>query len=349
MPFPPETSYPVPLLRDHGWIAVNFFFAVSGFVVCLVAAKPNFRPLQFLVRRAFRLYPLWIATSLVFLVVAMIALGMPERHSPAFFAYSLTLLPTDGFPFYDLGWTLQHELAFYALAALLLPSFGVLGLSAFLCAAAVADHVFTLPWYLHQYASYYPNFLAGVAAFAANRYVKPFGFWIPFAAGIGLLVLFTELNGRVAYPVALFFLLAGFINIEVDDKSPAQKAGVLLGDASYSIYLIHPLVFYCVYWKLQPPLPPIWSQEFLRFGSIAVVCLLAIASWKLFESPMIRDRKPADKKIQEFGNREPSENGGVTTTLTHIINDPIVGLSASVLDFASYLAERGAHTRSPSL
>ena len=67
MPFPPETSYPIPLLRDHGWIAVNFFFAVSGFVVCLVAAKPNFRPLQFLVRRAFRLYPLWIATSLVFL------------------------------------------------------------------------------------------------------------------------------------------------------------------------------------------------------------------------------------------------------------------------------------------
>ena len=36
----------------------------------------------------------------------------------------------------------------------------------------------------------------------------------------------------------------------------------VLGDASYSIYLIHPLVFYCVYWKLQPPLPPIWSEEF---------------------------------------------------------------------------------------
>jgi peptidoglycan/LPS O-acetylase OafA/YrhL len=187
------------------------------------------------------------------------------------------------------------------LAALLLPSFGVLGLSAFLCAAAMADHAFTLPWYFHQYASYYPNFLAGIAAFAANRYLKSFGFWIPFAAGIGLLVLFTELDGRVAYPVALFFLLAGFINIEADDKSPAQKFGVLLGDASYSIYLIHPLVFYYVYWKLQPPLPPIWSEEFLRFGSIAVVCLLAIASWKLFEAPMIGI---GSRLIRKFRNLE---------------------------------------------
>jgi peptidoglycan/LPS O-acetylase OafA/YrhL len=72
------------------------------------------------------------------------------------------------------------------------------------------------------------------------------------------------------------------------DECILGKIGVLLGDASYSIYLIHPLVFYYVYAKLQPPLPPIWSQEFLRFGSIAVVCLLTIASWKLFESPIIR-------------------------------------------------------------
>ena len=66
MPFPPSTSYPIPILKDYGFLAVNFFFAISGFVVCLVAVKPNFRPLEFLFRRAFRLYPLWIITSLVF-------------------------------------------------------------------------------------------------------------------------------------------------------------------------------------------------------------------------------------------------------------------------------------------
>ena len=289
MPFPPGTSYPIPFLKEYGWIAVDFFFAISGFVVCLVAVKPDFRPIQFLVRRAFRLYPLWIVTSLAFLALSIIALGMPPtRSSPTFLAYSLTLLPTEGYPFYDVGWSLQHELAFYVLAALLVPSVGLFGLSVFLCVGAVADQIFTLPWYLHQYASYYPNFLAGIAAFAANRYTKLFGVWLPIAIGGGLLALFTQTIGQLAFPVALFFLLVGFINIKFDEKLLPERSGVLLGDASYSIYLVHPLVFYTVYWRLQPPLPPLWSQEILRFGSIAVVCLLAIASWKFFESPTIR-------------------------------------------------------------
>jgi exopolysaccharide production protein ExoZ len=307
MPFPPGTSYPIPFANKLP--AVELFFAISGFVICLIAVKPNFRPVHFLVRRAFRLYPLWIATSFVFLYLSLTALGLPERSSPTFFVYSLTLLPTDGYPFYDLGWSLQHEFAFYILATLLVPTFGLLGLSIFLCAGIAIDHVFTLPWYLHEYASYYPYFLAGIAAFAANRHLKSFGFWIPVAVGIGLLILFTQFVGRIAYPVALFFLLVGLVNIRVNKASVTEKVGVLLGDASYSIYLIHPLVFYFVYSRLQPPLPPVWSQEFLRFGSIAVVCMLAIMSWKLFESPMIRVGNWLLASVEKF---RPSFQGTVT-------------------------------------
>jgi peptidoglycan/LPS O-acetylase OafA/YrhL len=62
----------------------------------------------------------------------------------------------------------------------------------------------------------------------------------------------------------------------------------LLGDASYSIYLFHPLVFYFVYIKLQPPLPPLWMQEPLRYGALVAICALAIVSWKFFERPMIQ-------------------------------------------------------------
>jgi exopolysaccharide production protein ExoZ len=304
MPFPPGTAYQIPFVNRFP--AVELFFAISGFVICLIAVKPNFQPLQFLVRRAFRLYPLWIATSLVFLHLSVTALGLPEHSSPGFFAYSLTLLPTEGYPFYDLGWSLQHEFAFYILATLLVPSFGLVGLSAFLCAGTLIDHVFVLPWYFHQYASYYPDFLAGIAAFATTRHLKSFGVWIPVTAGIGLLILFTQFIGTMAYPPALFLLLVGLVNIRLDKASVTEKIGVLLGDASYSIYLIHPLVFYFVYSKLRSPLPPIWSQEFLRFGSIAIVCIFAIASWKLFESPMIRignwlmstAEKPRSESIQ---------------------------------------------------
>jgi peptidoglycan/LPS O-acetylase OafA/YrhL len=288
MPFPTGTSHPIPILSSYGWVSVDFFFAISGFVICMIASKPRFRPLEFTVRRIFRLYPLWIVTSGIFLYLSLKYLGLPERATPAFIAYSLTLLPTESFPFYDLGWCLQHEAAFYVTTALLVPRLGLAALATFLCAGITADHIWTLPWYLHEYASYYPNFLAGIAAFVAHRYLKQLGAWMPIAAGFIMLAIFISFVGRGAFPLALFVLLVGFVNIRADEMSLLQRAGVLLGDASYSIYLIHPLVFYYVYAHLQPPLPPIWSQEVLRFGSIAIVSIIAVASWKLFETPAIR-------------------------------------------------------------
>jgi exopolysaccharide production protein ExoZ len=285
MPFPPGTSYQIPFAERFP--SVPLFFAISGFVICLITTKPEFRPLDFLTRRAFRLYPLWIITSLAFLYLSLKALGLSERATPKFIVYSMTLLPTEGYPFYDLGWSLQHEIAFYALAALLVPRFGLAFLAALLCVGIAANHFWELPWYLNQYADYYPYFLAGIAVFTLRHLLKPFGCLIPLAIGSVLIIIFAAF-GRVGFPLALFTFLTGFVNVPANEKSALQRAGVQLGDASYSIYLIHPLVFYFVYTKLQPPLPPIWSQEFLRFGSIALVCALAIVSWKFFESPAIR-------------------------------------------------------------
>jgi hypothetical protein len=42
----------------------------------------------------------------------------------SYFLYSATLLPTEQFPFYDIGWSLQHEVAFYLLTAIVVPFFG---------------------------------------------------------------------------------------------------------------------------------------------------------------------------------------------------------------------------------
>jgi len=144
-----------------------------------------------------------------------------------------------------------------------------------------------LPWYLHQYATYYPDFLAGIAAFATGRHLRSFGFFVPVTIGVVLLAVAMARIVDFAYAPAFFFLLVGFANVRLG-TSIVKRAGVLLGDASYSIYLLHPLVYYFVYAMLQPPLPPVWTQEFLRFGSLAIVCAISIASWKMFESPIIR-------------------------------------------------------------
>src|SRR5665213_361320 len=286
MPFPANTAYPIPLLKDFGWISVDFFFAISGFVLGLVITRPSFKPMEFLIWRAFQLFPLWIATARATAYLYRHYLGWPPNATPGFFLYSFTLLPTEGYPFYDLGWSLQHELAFYVLAALIAPHFGLAGLILFLSVGVISDHFLALPWYVHQYAFYYGNFLAGIAAFLTYRRLRAFGFLVPLGTGLLLMYCFTWWVGRSAYPIGLFFVLVAFVNIEFNEKSVWERAGVLLGDASYSIYLIHPLVFLFIYAKLQSPLPPIWSEEFIRFGAIAFICLVACLSWRYFETPI---------------------------------------------------------------
>ena len=168
-------------------MAVNFFFAISGYVICIVVTRPNFSCVDFLVRRAFRIYPLWIASTLIFLFLAKTVRGMSERDTPAFISYSLTLLPTQGYPFYDVGWSLQHEIAFYALAAITVPKLGLAGLVCALGLGTVLGMTADLPWYIAQFVSQYPNFLAGIIAFVAfNRFKHLNG---PVLICIGLALL----------------------------------------------------------------------------------------------------------------------------------------------------------------
>jgi peptidoglycan/LPS O-acetylase OafA/YrhL len=284
MPFPPDTAYPIPLLKDHA-IGVDFFFAISGFVICIIVTSQNDLA-GFAIRRVFRLYPLWIATSLAYLLLTVF-LGRGPNQTAGFFLYSLTLLPTGSFPFYDLGWTLQHEMAFYLLTAIVAPRFGIAGLMAALTAGTIADHVLQLPWYLHKYFVFYDSFLAGMVAFALHRQTSRFGVIVPLAASIATFWLSETVldNPRTLLPLGLLLGLTGFLNMK--PRSLAASIGGHLGDASYSIYLIHPLVFYAIYILLQPPLPPIWTEEILRFGAIVAICGISIASWKMFEQPMI--------------------------------------------------------------
>jgi exopolysaccharide production protein ExoZ len=281
MPFQPGTAHPIPIMMEYGWIAVDFFFAISGFVICLVATSPNFRPVSFLLRRAVRLYPLWIATSFAYLCLTDY-IGRSARQTDAFFNWSLTLLPTNGFPFYDIGWSLQHEMLFYVLTALVTPFFGIYGVATVLAIGVAADHTIELPWYLHQYFFYYGNFLAGIAAFLVHRSGLRPGFILPILVGF---LAFHWAPERSFFPIALFCWLVGFVNLNTGWQ--IGRFGTLLGDASYSIYLLHPLIFYWIYIQLQPPLPPVWMQEPLRYAVMIAICAVAITSWMLFERPLI--------------------------------------------------------------
>jgi peptidoglycan/LPS O-acetylase OafA/YrhL len=126
--FPETAQMPFGPLKNWGYLGVDFFFAISGFVICLVASKPTFSPIPFAIKRVFRLYPMyWVAMAVIAL---MIALGKYRVEPIGHFLYSMTLLPQNGPSAYDVSWTLEREMVFYAIVTCTVPFIGIWGLSA---------------------------------------------------------------------------------------------------------------------------------------------------------------------------------------------------------------------------
>ncbi len=229
--FPQSTAYPIPGLSTYGWLSVDLFFAISGFVICLVLSRETFDVRSFLIKRTFRLYPLWLVMLTVFAMTAWLWRGFQPSETLEYFLYSATLLPTHGFPFYNVGWTLQHEIVFYLIAAAVMPFFGVPGLAAVLLASTISPHLIDLPWPLAKLAAHHGEFLAGVLAYIARDRMARFGFLIPFMIGAGLLVFFATHSHGYLLPIALFLLIAAFANLNPDEMTWWRKPIMALGDA----------------------------------------------------------------------------------------------------------------------
>lgn len=286
--FPKDTAHPIPFLSTYGGFGVAFFFAISGFVVCLVTAKPGFGRISFLIKRAFRIYPLWIVCCAACWYFTRNFSIPPDTLEHII--RSFLLLPTDGYPVLDVGWSLQHEVAFYLVAAIVIPIAGSPGLAVFLILGWVAHYYADMPWWVKMFTVNYGYFLTGIFAYWAKDRLRFAGWIAPIALGSFIFWYSTEggipLPRHLAFPISFFFVMIGFINMRV--TSPTGRLGALLGDASYSIYLFHPLVFFSFYANFPSTLPPVWSEEIIRFAALAATCILAVASWKLFETPVNR-------------------------------------------------------------
>jgi exopolysaccharide production protein ExoZ len=266
-------------------------FAISGYVICLVVSRESFGVRSFLIKRVFRLYPLWLVMLTTFAATAWLWRGLTPRETLDFFLYSATLLPTIGNPFYNVGWSLQHEIAFYLVAAAIVPIFGLRGLAVFLLASTLASRLIDMPWYVTYLSERHGEFLAGVLAFMLRDKTARFGFWIPCIAGVITMILFGFINTGT-FPFSLFLLITAFANLN-PERAWWRRPATMLGDASYSIYLIHPMVFFTASSLVSKfPNAPLWVQEPIRLACIGIVIAVSLVSWTYFEKPMIR-----------FGNR----------------------------------------------
>ncbi len=264
----------------EGQVAVDLFFAVSGFIIAFrydARFAAGLTAGAFLRRRLVRLYPLILLGSLLGAVPALVALALGQasalhRHLLAALPLAAAMLPAPamaGEPayFYPLdppAWTLALEIlvnAAYAatfsfwtrtrLLVLLAGAAGGLGLVAWREGTLDVGFFWSQHW--GGLARILFGFTAGVLLFrfhaerpfSARRWSGLLPWWSPLLLAAGLFALPPPL-ARGAWEFGLILLVVPTIvalAVARDAPNWARRACTAAGVASYVVYAIHfPLV-----------------------------------------------------------------------------------------------------------
>lgn len=237
-----------------GYLGVNFFFMLSGFVI--MASAHNRSAIKFALLRALRLYPAFIACLLFTLMVLFL---FNVQLPPLTHLILNSLIINDYFGVANLDdvyWTLQAELKFYGCVFLLI-LFGALKnyrvwLSAWLL-LAISFHFFSQPFFLGWFISptYSFFFIGGVSAYFLFKNPRDF-----YVLGVFLIAMcfatlksWGQISGFckdceqtdqiIAVVITCLFFLFFFWLREIDKFISFGRWVAILGGMSYPIYLIH--------------------------------------------------------------------------------------------------------------
>ena len=324
-----QTIAPYPLLSSlfrYGYLGVDLFFMISGFVILMTASSGSLR--HFVLSRLVRLYPaFWICCTITF--VAILTIGSPD-YIATFSQYLVNMSMLSGFMDVEsidsAYWSLFVELKFYALVAIVL----LLGrvqqiesLFIFWLVATVALVIY--PMFHLRFVlldDYSANFIAGATFFFIwSRGMTWVRGLVIVAAWLCALYQSTvdvhefEIRIRndlspfvIAAIVSAFFVIMGMV--------ACKQTGVIgranwlwLGAITYPLYLLHQglgfMIYNVAYTKINAHIL-FWS---LVIGMLLLAFLIHIAVErpvaKLMKNTL---NKLADKLQNQIYRRKPADD-----------------------------------------
>nr|WP_295891419.1 acyltransferase [uncultured Devosia sp.] len=323
-----------PLTGPHlaysrlGWLGVILFFVISGFIMVVVTGDGRFSPTDFLRRRFIRIVPMyWGAT----LLAAALALVAPQLFKTTVYDTGQLILsllfvpffnPVSGsiHPLYKLGWTLNYEVFFYVCFAVL----AFVGAKARVVGLTVAFTVLAVLGVLFQPQPAIPQFYTSFMplAFCAGAWLglgtlrgqvgglPQIAIWVALAlaaAGLaegfivdraGLLEDGLAFVGFVAFASVLVLLA-----VRLERSLPRVALLEQIGDASYSIYLVHiyevAVLAGFAFMLLNPA--DAWADYAVAALSIAGGTVAGLLVYRFVERPVLRLANGL------FGGRRPTK------------------------------------------
>lgn len=248
-----------------GWVGVDFFFVLSGFIIFYIHQSDLGHPRQFrsfITKRFLRIYPLYwiILFSKVFVSLLGDRNGVIAQTNMLQFVQAILLVPqnkADLENFIGVSWTLTYEVFFYFIFGLLIllkPKFcrpiiiiWMVGIVLNLFHLLPVQGILLLEFIFNERNL---EFVFGcLAAYIGSKYDHKHGrIWI--YTGLGMLVL-SILNTKyqefdvsgispvIAYGIPFALLIIGSVQVEKNTSLKVPTLLVDLGNASYSIYLTH--------------------------------------------------------------------------------------------------------------
>jgi len=295
-----------------GTSGVDVFFVISGFIMVTATSGKRTTPLDFLVRRFIRVVPLYWLLTLILVLVLVVAPSLFRSvllTTDSLFK-SLLFIPHYSpshkgmiWPVLVPGWTLNFEMFFYAIFAASLAfrrPFAVL--VGTLGALVIVGHVWG-PFESPVAQTYtHPNlleFLAGAAIAHAwiSGATKPRFAWSIAAMFVGTTLLLmpgSALFKQYAHLTGASLLIWGALS----ERAMQLRSRILLilGDASYSIYLTHIFTLGACRWawtKFGLGVPDLSFALGFMLTALVACSVVGWLSYLLMEKPLLREMHKA--------------------------------------------------------
>jgi len=306
-----------------GAFGVPLFFIISGFIMVMTSWHSfgqSGAPLDFIKRRIIRIVPLyWLVTSIavIGIIVSPSMLNVPVLD-PLYIAASYLFWPVSRVnglvrPIANLGWTLNIEMMFYSVFTVALYFNRVRGLILAIGFLAGMSVIQTMGLFgktgalqstpLNFWADpIIVNFIMGMIIAILYRNGMRLNLieasLLVAIAVIGILLIGNfsgfldalpedHVINRVAAMIPMLCLIvAATMGPQLDASKAIWRVGLLVGDASYSLYLIHPFILrpLAKLWaKLIGNHLPVWSFTVL---GIALALATGLMLYLLVERPL---------------------------------------------------------------
>jgi len=276
---------------SFGTVGVDIFFVISGFVMVistggLAGTKDGWK--YFGMRRLVRIVPMyWIATTIKLLtLIALPSAVLHAQLDPGKTVLSYLFLPSRNFegrvePLLGVGWTLTFEMFFYFVftIALLLRVKPIWFCAIVLSLCALGNIVRPDEWapalvYLNPILLY---FLAGmiVGQWIHDGSIRRLVAWMSYVLALWLVIPLADGEfsaDDISLLIRHISVVALIIVVVASDSwisGRVPRPIIYMGDASYSLYLFHPL--------MAPIVPVVLAMIGFRNGGLSVVLSILTA------------------------------------------------------------------------